>query len=238
MNRTIVGGGLVTCLLLTSLTARPEEQTDVKRRTVELTAEVASLKAQVAALATRLTDRPDEGERFRLRIELLGLEGKLEQARAEQDLLRKVTEKTIPPRVAKDAETARLASQAKVAQRQSELLKEAVKKRPHDIQCNLELLAANARQQQSRAEHALLQKEPGMLDDKGLRIKRLNARIGVMQEHLRSVQALLEKTEDGRARAEVMEERGKLERSLHTATADRAHLRNEADREAKRKPKP
>jgi biopolymer transport protein ExbD len=206
MNHRILAASLLTCALFSGPPAVGAEGPDTRMRTAELATEVAALLNERGLLARQVADVA-EPERLRLRLRLVDLEGRLEQAGAEQALLKTVTEKTVPAAVVKEVAVKKLAARAKATQKRADLLEEAVKQNPGDARLALDRLDAEFERKQARAEHDFLREGVDGPDSNAFLLKSLKARSGGLKARLEEVRSRLAEARGDRESALLLRQR-------------------------------
>jgi len=218
---------LVMGWLLPGSPAFGADETDTSRRTKELAAEAQALESELNAGAEALEGR---SRRFEYSLRLIDIRGKLEQVRAEEELLKKVTAKTVPPAVKKDVAVARLTIQARTAKQRAERLQDEAKKKPADVSLALDLINAVHDERQLTEERNALRESKDGPDSKGFRVKRLQIQADSLRARLDAVRKRRDDEKDERGRALLAEKIQSLEARLEKAKAEREALEKEGKR--------
>jgi hypothetical protein len=195
MNYRLLIPALVMGWLLTGSHALGADETDTSRRTQELAVDAR-----------------------------IDLKGKLEQVRAEEELLKKVTAKTVPPAVKKDIAIARLTIQARTAKQRKEHLQEEAKKTPSDVSLALDLIDATSEERQLTAERDALKESKDGPDSKDFRVKRLKIQADSLSTRLDAIRKRREEEKDKGSRALLAERIQLLEAQLERVKAEREAL--------------
>jgi biopolymer transport protein ExbD len=197
---------------------------------MEVASDVIALEKDLQSVTGQLADAASDSERLQRQRRAAVLRGKLEEAREELVLLKKVTEKTIPADVSKQIAIARLALRCKTAQSEIDLIEQVVKRHPSP-ELALDLLDARFEHKLATAEHDLLKKSTGGPDSNEFRIALLKLQADALTAQMKALRARSADATSKRERARLEEKLTVLKGSFRRAKAERKALAKKAKEE-------